>query len=350
MANCLCKRSLPAALIAFSLHAGRRLQHHVPCAHPTGRRLQHHVPCAHPNQRQKAQQGGPDISLLSPALQRQWDHAANAHLGNIVIKPFSNRKVAWKCDACPDCHLHQWTAPISNRSNGTGCPQCNGRQVCKHNCLRTVAPWAAAQWDYEANAALGTPDTVLSQSHQPAGWHCQVCGHRWTATPNHRVDMQSGCPNCANRRTITRHPTFAECQHPLLTEWDHKRNEACGNYPHNTKLKSHKQIFWLCSKCPARQQHTWSAAPKDRTSRKQTGCPICAGHVACRCNPLEALFPGIAAEWDQGKNTGQPSDYTAGSGHIAWWCSPERNSWQHSINLRTMSAAKDAKQVRGQQQ
>ena len=32
---------------------------------------------------------GPDISLLSPLLQSQWDHSNNAHLGNIVIKPHS---------------------------------------------------------------------------------------------------------------------------------------------------------------------------------------------------------------------------------------------------------------------
>ena len=168
MANCLCKQSnrqnqansLLAALNSFGLHAGRGLQHHVLCAHP--------------NQRQTAQQAGPDISLLSPALQKQWDHAANAHLGNIVIRSQSNRMAAWMCDACPGGHVHTWSANVQGRSNGNGCPQCYGRKVCKRNCLATIASWAAAQWDYEANAALGTPDTVVAQSNQPAGWHCQV--------------------------------------------------------------------------------------------------------------------------------------------------------------------------------
>ena len=113
--------------------------------------------CVYSNEDQRVQHGGPDISLLR-ALQRQWDHAANAHLGNIVIKPFSSRSVAWKCDACPDGHLHQWTAVVYGRTRGSGCPHCKGRKVCKHNCLRTVAPWAAAQWHYNANAALGTPE------------------------------------------------------------------------------------------------------------------------------------------------------------------------------------------------
>ena len=55
---------------------------------------------------QSAQQGGPDISLLDPALQKQWDHAANAHLGNILIAPHTNKKISWTCDQCPDGHPH----------------------------------------------------------------------------------------------------------------------------------------------------------------------------------------------------------------------------------------------------
>ena len=292
------------------------------------------------DQRQTSQHGGPDISLLSPVLQKQWDHVGNAHLGNIIIRPQSNIKVSWKCDACPDSHPHQWTATIQNRTNGTGCPQCCGRQVCLHNCLRRIAPWLAAQWDSEANAALGTPDTVVANSHQPAAWRCQVCGHKWTVSPNSRVKQQSGCPKCAPRGTITTHPTFAECQHLLLVEWDHKRNEAYGNYPCNTKLRSNKQIFWLCSNCPAGQEHSWSARPSSRTGRIQAGCPVCAGHVACRCNSLKALFPDIAADWDYSRNIGQPNDYTAGSEHLAWWYNPARGSWQQTIVSRTQNVKK----------
>ena len=317
------KSLLGAALVACSreLHAGRRGQRHVLCASP--------------DQTTKPQQEGSDISLLSPALQKQWDHAANAHLGNIVIKPYSHKQVAWKCDACPDGHPHHWTAAVQTRTRGSSCPQCSGRKVCKHNCLATVAPWAAAQWDYEANAAFCTPDTVLAHSGKPAGWCCQVCGHRWTVSPDARVSKQSGCPKCVHRGPVIRHPTFAECQHPLLQQWDHTRNEACGNYPHITSLRSNKQIFWLCNQCPAGQEHSWSAAPFSRTGRDQCGCPICAGHSACRCNSLQALFPDIAAEWDHEKNTGAPGDYSAGSERLAWWYTLERGSWQQTIHART---------------
>ena len=77
---------------------------------------------------------------------------------------------------------------------------------------------------------------------------------------------QTGCPHCSQKRKIgkcIKHPTLAEWQDPhgraLLAEWDHERNAPCGKFPLSTSLKSNKQIFWLCTKCPAGQQHSWSA-------------------------------------------------------------------------------------------
>ena len=305
----------------MSLHAGRNAQHHLLF-----------ICCG---QGQRTQQQQPDTSLLKPALQKQWDHAANAYLGNLDVKPYSNKIVAWRCDQCPDGHLHQWSASVRDRTRGTGCPQCTGRKVCQHSSLATLAPWAAAQWDYESNAACDSPATVAAQSNLKFGWRCQICGHTWTASPSNRIGKQSGCPECAPRGTITNHPTFAECQHPLLAEWDYKRNGACGNYSHNITLGSGKQIYWLCNQCPAGKEHSWSARPKSRTGRHPTGCAVCAGIATCRCNSLQALFPSIAAEWDNEKNTGKPADYTAYSDRVVWWCNPQRGSWQQNVHGRT---------------
>ena len=290
------------------------------------------------SQGQPVQQEGPDISRLNSALQQQWDHAANAHLGNIAITPGINKKVWWVCDQCPDGYLHSWEASVSNRSAGTGCPQCSGRKVCKHNCLATKAPWVAAQWDYTAND--GTPDSTVAQSNQPVAWLCDACGHKWRAALGQRVSKnRRGCPRCAKSKHIIKQPTFAECRDPqvitLLAEWDHERNAPQGNFPYNITLQSSKQIFWLCFRCPLGQEHSWSARPCDRSKPSRPGCPVCAGHATCKCNSLQALSPDIAAEWDHAKNQGQLSEYTARSHHLAWWFSPQRGSWQQSINLRT---------------
>ena len=298
-----------------------------------------------------AQQGRPDISRLDPDLQQQWDQAANAHLGNINITPQSGRKVGWICDQCPDGHLHSWSARVNNRTAGKGCPQCSGRKVCKHNCLATKAPSVAAEWDYEAND--GTPDNVVAQSNQPAWWHCDACGNRWCAVIGARLSKQkTGCPQCfqnAKSNKRIKHPTIAE-DPVLLAQWDHSRNAKQGHFPDKTRLKSNKQIFWLCSMCPAKLEHSWSAPPFSRTSRIKPGCPYCAGFAACKCNSLQALFPGIAAEWDHGKNQSQPSDHFSSSTYLAWWFSPERGSWQQTIHSRVMSARHKASILkRGQQ-
>ena len=295
------------------------------------------------DQHADARQSGPDISRLAPNLQQQWDHAANAHLGNINIKPHSNRKVGWICDQCPDGHLHSWSAVVYHRTAGHGCPQCSGHKVCKHNSLATKAPSVAAEWDCEAND--GTPDSVVAQSNEPACWHCGACDSRWCARIGTRVSKnKTGCPQCAlnaQSNKKVRQPTIAE-DPVLLAQWDHGRNAEQGLFPDIIRLKSNKKILWLCSKCPAKQEHSWSAPPSRRTSHTKPGCPCCAGKVACRCNSLQALFPSIAVEWDQGKNKGQPSDYTAGSHHMAWWSSPQRGSWQQSIQSRVGNVKRKA--------
>ena len=260
-------------------------------------------------------------------------------MGHLVIKPYSAKKVGWICNQCPDGHLHSWSASVQNRTNGTGCPQCSGRKVCKHNSLATKDPAVAAQWDYDANDS--TPDSKMAQSNQPAGWHCDTCGHKWRATIHARAGKRkSGCPLCARKlmsKKRIQHPTIAE-DPVLLAQWDHARNAEQGHFPDKVTLRSSKQIFWLCNKCPAGQQHSWSAPPHLRSSRIKPGCPFCAGKAACQCNSLQALHPDTAAEWDYAKNQSQPSDYTTGSHYMAWWYTPERGSWQQTINSRTFVA------------
>ena len=97
---------------------------------------------------QVAPTAGPDISLLDPVLQKQWDQAATKHLGPIVITPHTNLKVWWQCGQCPDGHLHGWAATVNNRSIGRSCPQCSGRK-----CAST------ALWPQ------GFPSLLLSGTH-----------------------------------------------------------------------------------------------------------------------------------------------------------------------------------------
>ena len=122
------------------------------------------------------QQGGPDISLLSPRVQSLWDHARNAHLGNTAIKPHSHREAHFICLKCPDGHPHRWRARIDSTARSKGCPFCSGHAVCPHNSLPRKAPHLVSEWDTAANSDSPHEYTVGS-GHRPH-WRCSS-GHQW---------------------------------------------------------------------------------------------------------------------------------------------------------------------------
>lgn len=151
-------------------------------------------------QHANAKQQGPN-SLLAPALQKQWDHTANA---DIDIKSPSRKKVQGVCDQCPDGHPHSWSATVGNRTRGTGCPLCGGCTVCKHNSLATKAPSVQL-------SGIMTPKLVhltMWCTHRAtilSHWQCAVCGCKWQATPNARVSkLGSGCPRVLRTQRVER--------------------------------------------------------------------------------------------------------------------------------------------------
>ena len=264
------------------------------------------------------------------------------------MKPWSRKAVQWTCDQCPDGYLHSWSARVDNRFNGSGCPQCRGRKVCKHNSLATKAPAVAAQWDYEAND--NTPDDVVPQSENLLnGFAMPVVTNGQQGLVLKSVTTVAA--PCALRLQGRNASSAQLLQSDTdLAQWAHERNADENNYPDNTTLQSHKQIHWVCTKCPAGQKHCWSAKPCDRTGSRKTGCPFCSGRVACKCNSLQGLYPDIAAEWDHGKNDGQPRDYPTSSHRLAWWLSPQQGSWQQTINSRTNGVLQRTARLRHVQQ
>ena len=199
------------------------------------------------------EQAGPDISLLSPLLQSQWDHPANAHLGSVVVKPHVKLKVWWTCSQCPRGHPHKWLAAPNSRSaskgkKGTGCPFCANRKVCQHNFLHTKAPHLTPEWS-EKNEL--SPSNFLVRSNKKAWWQCE-CGYEWEATINSRTGG-TGCPDCATQRSggvQKRHPTLTESQHDMMHLWNCELNEEVGLDFSKLRCRSNKKAHWICNKCP----------------------------------------------------------------------------------------------------
>ncbi len=285
---------------------------------------------------------GPDISLLADELQKQWHDRLNIHLGNILIRPGSHRKVWWSCDQCPEGFPHIWQATVLNRTYGRGCPFCSGNAVCQHNTLAKKAPEVTLFWDTTKNHPL-TPDQVTVYSPMRAHWKCSACLHIWRAAVSAKARGKTGCPKCAKANgnmpadgIRQKHPTFARAKHALLQQWDHDRNKESGNFPDNTSLRSHKLIWWQCHKCPKGKVHSWQARPGDRTSpKKPTGCPCCFGHQLCECNSLETVFPDIAADFDVAKNGVTAAQVTSSATSKYSWLSDGLGAKQRSVNQRT---------------
>lgn len=59
------------------------------------------------------------LSFLNSELASEWNYEKNGALKPENFRITSNVKVWWKCK-----EGHEWQALISNRSNGTGCPEC----------------------------------------------------------------------------------------------------------------------------------------------------------------------------------------------------------------------------------
>ena len=222
---------------------------------------------------------------------------------------------------------------MQSRTEGTNCPYCQGRKVCKHNSLATKAPTVARYWDHNKNAS--TPEQTLAGSSSRADWKCPDCKHEWQGSIGKKVyEVYSGCPHCSSGK-YSKQPTFQAVEHTLLQQWDHERNAEDGIYPHTTTLKSNKLVHWVCQKCPKGQQHRYQMRAGDRLQKRPRNCPYCAGKKVCICNSLEACDPTIAAEWDFARNEDLPSNVTSRSGLAVWWKNDRRGSWKQNICQRT---------------
>lgn len=61
-----------------------------------------------------------DLATIHPSISKEWDYEKNKQLRPSDVLACSGKKVWWKCSSCGN----RWSACISNRVYGTGCPSC----------------------------------------------------------------------------------------------------------------------------------------------------------------------------------------------------------------------------------
>ncbi|WP_081906541.1 MULTISPECIES: zinc-ribbon domain-containing protein [Actinomycetes] len=286
---------------------------------------------------------GESLLEVDPILALEWHPKLNDGLKPADVKPFSARTASWQCKTC----THVWTAAVSTRSNGHGCPACARREQGIRRATPEVGrsfgdlyPKIAQEWHPANNEPLTAQD-VKAFSMKNTWWRCKA-GHEWQA-PIAGRSRGEGCPPCAYaargiaRSTPRPGESVADRFPGVAKQWHATSNEqltAADVKPGSSK----HLIWWKCEACG----HEWQATAKDRCVNGR-GCPPCGrkATAAARAKPkpghsLADLYPDIAAQWHPTLNQEiRPETTKPGSSKQVWWLCVDDHEWHAVPKSRT---------------
>lgn len=124
-----------------------------------------------------------------------WDYTKN-DVEPLEVSPYSSKYIHWKCHKCG----HEWSAKLSNRTSGRGCPACSNKVLVKgKNDLATTHPDLVKEWHPTLNLPL-RPDEIMHGTNKKVWWVCPI-GHVYQASVLHRSAQNgTGCPICNKGR------------------------------------------------------------------------------------------------------------------------------------------------------
>lgn len=178
-----------------------------------------------------------DLKTLNPILCEEWNYERNKSLKPEQFTVKSGKEVWWKCSICG----YEWLSKISNRSNGSGCPNCANIESGKRTIRRQLninGPLSDSKllcledWDYQKN--IITPSEINISSNKKVWWKCHICGYEWEASPNVRSKGHR-CPQCVENDKIS--SIQRKTQDYLLTnyKYDLKHEKDCSISPKNPR-------------------------------------------------------------------------------------------------------------------
>ena len=201
-----------------------------------------------------------NLKTSNPMLAREWHPTKNGDLKPEDITTGSSKKVWWKCN-----NGHEWSANISNRNKGRGCPYCSGKRLLPgKNDLASVQPNVAKEWNFEKNDDV-VPEEVFAYSNKKYWWICPK-GHEWQASPNAR--SKCNCPYCGHQLVLPGYNDLATLRPDLLSEWNYSKNDPIITPDHVMQF-SNLKVWWKCKICG----YDWEAKINNRSNG--TGCPNC---------------------------------------------------------------------------
>lgn len=229
----------------------------------------------------KILKGFNDLATTHPKLADQWHKQKNGPLTPEGVGGGSHRKVWWQCEKG-----HEWEATILSRTSvGCGCPICAGKVVVPGvNDLGSQNPRVAAQWHPDKNGEM-TPRDVTPYSNRSVWWQCEK-GHEYRSIIGRRVQSDTGCPYCTNRKVLAGFNDLATLEPVIAAQWQEELNGELT--PQMVTVGSSKKVWWQCD-----EGHVWRAVIYSRTGSGRYGCPVCAGKVK---EPKQIRYGEMIAE------------------------------------------------------
>lgn len=249
-------------------------------------------------------------------LAAEWHSIKNGVIPD-DLSSGSGRKVWWKCNKG-----HEWETRIAHRSAGSKCPSCAGiKAVHGKTDLFTTHPKIASQWHPTKNGVLTSQEVTAGSSKKV--WWLDECGHEWETTVLIR-SSGGNCPYCSGNKTLAGFNDLGTTHPVLALQWRDERNV-------NTVSSGSKyKAVWECDK-----GHNWEAQVKNRTLGR--GCPYCSNHKRFEgLNDLLTVYPHIASQWNNTKNTGfDIKTISLTSPEQVWWKCDKGHEWFCSVAHRT---------------
>ena len=337
------------------------------------------------------QKVGSDNNLehLYPEVAQSWHPTKNAPLIPTAFRPYSHKKVWWRCQRFPE---HEWQAAISSRTKGHGCPLCSKQtslpELRIFTELKNLFPDAESRKKiggrHEADILIPSEGIAIefdgafyhrdkTESDARKSRYFQAQGIKLIRirvrpleqTQPHDILVDEGelkktdlnllaskiesiadvnlseyialtefVNDALYRRYVEYLPdpfpedSLSNTNPEIAAEWDYEKNHPLT--PRNFTSGSSKKVWWQCAKNP---DHSWESAINDRARR---GCPYCAGKRVTKATSLNSIFPEIATEWHPVKNQNlTPNDFLSKSNKRVWWLCPKGHDYQMPIAART---------------
>ncbi len=208
----------------------------------------------------------PQLTVKYPELAKQWHPKKNGNLTPSEISAGSSKKVWW---ICPKDQSHEWSATVSNRTKGRGCPFCAKIATDPTNSLSSRFPNIAKQLHPTKNYNL-TAENLSYGSGRKVWWQClDNPSHQWEAAVHNRTQSQNDkCPICSSQYSKA---NSLQAMHPeIAAQWHPSKNGDLK--PDQVTRASGKKVWWQCTENP---NHEWNAVIKNRTVLG-SGCSLCA--------------------------------------------------------------------------